>query len=114
MVPDRPLDGIRVLDFSRYVSGPHCTRMLADLGADVVKVEPPAGDGTRRWGKERNGLGPFFSQQNCGKRSISVDLSNPDGTDVCRRLAAKADVPVENFRPGFVGRVGLGRHESPR
>jgi len=104
----RPLENIRVLDFSRFVSGPHCTRMLADLGADVVKVEPPAGDGTRRWGKERNGLGPFFSQQNCGKRSVSVDLSRPDGVELCRRLAGRADVLVENFRPGVMDRLGLG------
>jgi CoA:oxalate CoA-transferase len=108
MAPNRQLDGIRVLDFSRFVSGPHCTRMLVDLGADVVKVEPPAGDGTRRWGKERNGLGPFFSQQNCGKRSISVDLSSAEGVDLCRRLSAKADVLVENFRPGVMDRLGLG------
>lgn len=107
----RPLQDVRVIDFSRYVSGPHCTRMLADFGADVVKVEPPSGDGTRRWGKERNGLGPFFSQQNCGKRSISVDLSKPEGVEVCRRLAAKADVLVENFRPGVMDRLGLGATE---
>lgn len=115
---DRPLDGVRVLDLSRYVSGPHCTRMLADLGADVVKVEPPAGDGTRRWGKERNDLGPFFSQQNCGKRSICVDFASPDGIDICRRLTATADVLVENFRPGVMDRLGLGavqlRAENPR
>jgi crotonobetainyl-CoA:carnitine CoA-transferase CaiB-like acyl-CoA transferase len=114
----RPLHGVRVLDFSRYVSGPHCTRMLADFGADVVKVEPPGGDGTRRWGRERNGLGPFFSQQNCGKRSISVDLANDDAVELCRRLAAAADVVVENFRPGVMDRLGLGaellRKNNPR
>jgi crotonobetainyl-CoA:carnitine CoA-transferase CaiB-like acyl-CoA transferase len=92
--------------------------MLADFGADVVKVEPPAGDGTRRWGRERNGLGPFFSQQNCGKRSISVDLSKPEGADVCRRLAVAADVLVENFRPGVMERLGLSaetlREDNPR
>ena len=107
-MPDRALDGIRVLDFSRFVSGPHCTRMLADFGADVVKVEPPGGDGTRRWGRERNDLGPFFSQQNCGKRSICIDFASPDGIDLCRRLSAAADVLVENFRPGVMDRIGLG------
>src|SRR5437899_1864233 len=110
----RPLHDIHVIDFSRYVSGPHATRMLADFGADVVKVEPPSGDGTRRWGKERNGLGPFFSQQNCGKRSISVDLSASDGVDLCRRLAGTADVLVENFRPGVMDRLGLGAAELCR
>lgn len=114
----RPLAGVRVLDFSRFVSGPHCTRLAVDLGADVVKVEPPWGDGTRRWGKEVAGLGPFFSQQNCGKRSIAVDLSSSDGVELCRRLAATADVLVENFRPGVMDRLGLGaaelRRENPR
>src|SRR5919106_3474384 len=113
MVPvsDHPLEGVRTLDFSRYVSGPHCTRMLADFGADVVKVEPPQGDGTRRWGKERNDLGPFFSQQNCGKRSICIDLSSHDAIELCRRLAHRADVLVENFRPGVMERMGLGADE---
>ncbi len=92
--------------------------MLADLGADVVKVEPPEGDGTRRWGKERNALGPFFSQQNCGKRSISLDLSSADSIALCGRLAGRADVLVENFRPGVMDRLGLGpaqlRRDNPR
>ena len=110
----RPLDGIRVLDLSRFVSGPHATRMLADLGADVVKVEPPTGDGTRRWGKEVNDLGPFFSQQNCGKRSISVDLANPAGIELCKALAEVADVLVENFRPGVMDRLGLSADEVRR
>ena len=118
LVSDRPLAGIRTLDFSRYVSGPHCTRMLVDFGADVVKVEPPMGDGTRRWGKERNDLGPFFSQQNCGKRSICIDLSSADGLELCRRMAGRADVLVENFRPGVMERLGLGaaelRRDNPR
>jgi crotonobetainyl-CoA:carnitine CoA-transferase CaiB-like acyl-CoA transferase len=92
--------------------------MLVDLGADVVKVEPPQGDGTRRWGAERNALGPFFSQQNCGKRSISIDLSSTDGVGLCRRMAGAADVLVENFRPGVMDRLGLGadeiRRDNPR
>lgn len=113
-MPDRPLDQIRVLDFSRFVSGPHCTRMLSDLGADVVKIEPPQGDGTRRWGKERNGIGPFFSQQNCGKRSLSLDLSKADAIALCRRMANEADVLVENFRPGVMDRLGLGASEIRR
>lgn len=115
---DRPLEGVRVLDLTRFVSGPHATRLLADLGADVVKVEPPAGDGTRRWGRRVGDVGPYFSQQNCGKRSIVVDLRTPRGVEVCRRLAAVADVFVENFRPGVADRLGLGagtlRAANPR
>jgi CoA:oxalate CoA-transferase len=112
-----PLDGVRVLDLSRYVSGPHCTRMLADLGADVVKVEAPEGDGTRRWGHRIGGVGPYFSQQNCGKRSLSVDLGTDEGVVLVRRLAGRADVLVENFRAGVMDRLGLGaatlRSENP-
>lgn len=81
--------------------------MLADFGADVVKVEPPDGDGSRRWGRQVNGVGPFFSLQNCGKRSVSVDLSTQTARELCRRLAAVADVVVENFRPGVMARWGL-------
>src|SRR5688500_5207971 len=106
--PRRILNGYRVLDFTTAVSGPHCTRMLADFGADVVKVEPPGGDGIRRYGVQVNGHGPFFSLQNCGKRSICVDLSKPEGVELCSRLAAKADVVAENFRPGVMERLGLG------
>ncbi len=104
----RILDGYRVLDFTTAVSGPHCTRMLADLGADVVKVEGPGGDGTRRYGVQVNGIGPFFSQQNCGKRSVAVDLSTDGGRELCLSLADVADVVAENFRPGVMDRLGLG------
>ena len=75
----RPLDGIRVLDLSRVLSGPHCTRMLADLGAEVIKIEPPAGDLTRFASPRRNGLSSYFVQQNVGKRNISLDLSSAAG-----------------------------------
>jgi crotonobetainyl-CoA:carnitine CoA-transferase CaiB-like acyl-CoA transferase len=92
--------------------------MLADLGADVVKVEAPGGDGTRRYGVQVNGIGPFFSQQNCGKRSVSVDLSTHGGRELCLSLADVADVVVENFRPGVMDRLGLGwevlRERNPR
>lgn len=115
---DRPLDEIRVLDLSRFVAGPHATRMLADLGADVAKIEPPGGDGTRRWGKDRNDIGPYFTQQNCGKRSICVDLASEDGRALVWRLAAVADVLVENFRPGVMEQLGLEaaslRQANPR
>jgi CoA:oxalate CoA-transferase len=105
---DRPLDGLRVLDFTRVLSGPHCTRMLADLGAEVVKVEPPAGDVTRFSAPRRHGMPSYYAQQNTGKRSISFDLGRPEGRDLALRLADHADVIVENFRPGVMERLGLG------
>ena len=104
---DRPLDGLRVLDFTRVLSGPHCTRMLADLGAEVIKVEPPAGDVTRFTAPRRHGMPTYYAQQNTGKRSISFDLGRPEGRDLALRLVDHADVIVENFRPGVMERFGL-------
>ena len=103
-----PLTGLRVLDLSRVLSGPLAGRMLSDLGADVVKVEPPEGDVTRMWGEVRHGLSGFYTQQNAGKRNISVDLKAAGGAELVRRLAARADVVIENFRPGVVDRLGIG------
>lgn len=105
---ERPLDGLRVLDLSRVVAGPFATRIFSDLGADVVKVEPPEGDVTRAWGKERAGLSGFYTQQNAGKRNICVDLKAPGATQLLLELAARADVVVENYRPGVMERLGLG------
>ena len=104
----RPLSGIRVVDLSRVLSGPHCTRMLADLGAEVLKVEPPAGDLTRFATPRRNGIASYFAQQNTGKSNLSIDLSLPAGVEVLRELVATADVLVENYRPGVMDRLGLG------
>jgi CoA:oxalate CoA-transferase len=103
-----PLTGLRVLDISRVVSGPFAGRMLSDLGADVVKVEPPEGDVTRVWGEVRHGLSGFYTQQNAGKRNVSIDLKAAGGAELARRLAARADVVIENFRPGVVDRLGIG------
>jgi CoA:oxalate CoA-transferase len=105
---DRPLDGLRVLDFTRVLSGPHCTRMLADLGAEVIKVEPPAGDVTRFTAPRRHGIPSYYAQQNTGKRSVSFDLGRREGRELALRLADHADVIVENFRPGVMERFGLG------
>ena len=102
-----PCDDLRVLDLSRVVAGPIAARMLADLGADVVKVEPPEGDITRSWGQVRHGISGWFTQQNVGKRNVCVDLKSEGGADVVRRLAAHADVVIENFRPGVLARLGL-------
>ncbi|MGH9066432.1 MAG: CaiB/BaiF CoA transferase family protein [Acidimicrobiales bacterium] len=102
-----PLAGLRVLDLSRVVSGPYATRMMADLGADVVKVEPPSGDIARFWGEVRNGLSGFYTQQNAGKRNICIDLDAAGAARLIFRLAMEADVLVENFRPGVMARHGL-------
>jgi CoA:oxalate CoA-transferase len=106
-----PLTGIRVLDFSRVLAGPHCTKMLSDLGADVIKVEPPDGDLTRYASPRINGLSAYFVQQNAGKRNVSIDLSSPRGHDIAIALAATSDVLVENYRAGVMNRLGLGVEE---
>lgn len=104
-----PLHGIRVLDLSAVVSGPYATMILADQGADVIKVEPVrGGDFTRVAGNRANGLSAAFLNNNRNKRSIAIDLKAPGGIDLVKRLAADADVMVQNFRPGVTDRLGLG------
>ncbi len=105
-----PLDGVRVLDLSRILAGPYCTMMLADLGADVIKVERPGGgDPTRSWGPPFvEGESTYFLSANRGKRSICVDLGDPEGIELVRTLAERADVVLENFIPGGADRLGLG------
>ncbi|MEM8768339.1 MAG: CoA transferase [Pseudomonadota bacterium] len=102
-----PLAGIKVLDLSRVLAGPFAGRMLSDLGADVVKVEPPEGDITRLWGRKIAGLSGYYVQHNAGKRDISIDLKAPEGVDLARRLAGQADILLENYRPGVMARLGL-------
>jgi crotonobetainyl-CoA:carnitine CoA-transferase CaiB-like acyl-CoA transferase len=108
-VPDLPLADIRVLDLTQILAGPYCTMMLADLGADVVKVERPGGgDGSRQWGPPFvAGESAYFLQVNRNKRSIAIDLKHPDGVLVAQRLAAAADVVIENFLPHAGERFGL-------
>jgi crotonobetainyl-CoA:carnitine CoA-transferase CaiB-like acyl-CoA transferase len=104
-----PLDGIRILDLSAVISGPYGTMILADQGADVIKVEPPGrGDFTRAAGNKSGGMSASFLNNNRNKRSITVDLKSPAGVDVIKRLAAISDVVVQNFRPGVVERLGVG------
>ncbi len=104
-----PLAGIRVLDLSIAVTGPYAVSLLADQGAEVIKVERPGiGDIGRYVGVAVNGMSSLFLVCNRGKRSIAVDLQNPEGVAIVRRLAADADVIVENFRPGVMDRLGLG------
>ena len=103
------MDGIRVLDLSIAVTGPYAVALLADQGAEVVKVERPGIGDIGRWiGVAVNGMSSLFLVCNRGKRSIAVDLQTPEGLDIVRRLAADADVIVENFRPGVLDRLGLG------
>ncbi len=106
-----PLDGVRVLDLSRVLSGPHCSRMLRDLGAEVIKVEPPAGDLTRFAYPRINSISSYFTQQNCGKRNISLDMKRPEAIEIVYRLAEQSDVLLENFRPGVMDRMGFGYPE---
>ena len=108
-----PLAGIRVLDLSRVLAGPWCTQLLADLGADVIKVERPGvGDDTRHWGPPWHGEGErrvaaYFLAANRGKRSAAVDFARPEGAELVRRLAARCDVVVENYKVGGLARFGL-------
>ena len=106
--PDRPLAGIRVLDFTRVLAGPYCTALLADLGADVIKVEPPQGDDYRHIGPFIAGESALFLAVNRGKRGIVLDLGKPDDLHVALALADRADVVVENFRPGVADKLGIG------
>ncbi|MBO9695116.1 MAG: CoA transferase [Sphingopyxis sp.] len=101
------LSGLRVVDFTTTIAGPYCTRLLADLGADVVKIEAPQGDVLRSSPPLRNHASLAFGQLNAGKRSVKLDLKRSDDVEVARRLAGQADVLVENFRPGVMARLGL-------
>jgi len=103
-----PLDGIRVLDFTHALAGPYCTMLLGDLGADVVKIEPPAGDHSRQWGPPFiKGESSYFLSINRNKRSVVLDLKSPAAQAVAQDLAMEADVVVENFKPGAMSRLGL-------
>jgi len=102
------LDGFRVLDFSIMLAGPYCARMLADLGADVIKIEPPEGDDMRLRTPRRNGYSSYFGQLNAGKRSVTLDLKSKSAIEIAQKLATESDIVVENFRPGVMNRVGLG------
>jgi crotonobetainyl-CoA:carnitine CoA-transferase CaiB-like acyl-CoA transferase len=101
------LEGIRVLDFSAMVAGPYCTRLMADAGAEVIKVEPPEGDYMRTRAPIRAGESLYFGVLNAGKQSLAVDLKKPAGAALVKELAAASDVVVENFRPGVMKRLGF-------
>jgi len=103
-----PLEGLRVLDFTRVLAGPFATALLADIGAEVIKVEPPQGDEYRHIGPFVDGESALFMAANRGKRSIVLDLKSPEGRDAALRLARTVDVVVENFRPGVADKLGIG------
>src|SRR3546814_9951207 len=102
-----PLTGIKVVDFSRVLAGPLCARTLLDLGASVVKVEPPRPDVTRFAMPSANGMSGYYAQQNAGKRNVSIDLNAPGARDLALRLCDEADIVVENFRAGALASFGL-------
>ncbi|HWL55170.1 MAG TPA: CoA transferase [Paracoccus sp. (in: a-proteobacteria)] len=114
----KPLSGIKVLDLSRVLAGPYCTALLADLGAEIIKLEPPQGDDYRHIGPFKDGESALFTLNNRGKKSLVLDLKNPADLELAQAIAAKVDVVVENFRPGVAERLGLGaealRAANPR
>jgi crotonobetainyl-CoA:carnitine CoA-transferase CaiB-like acyl-CoA transferase len=107
-MPAPPLPAWRVLDMSQAISGPYAARVLSDLGADVLRLESPRTDVTEYFGVVTDGRSGMYAQMNAGKRSIGVDLARPGAVGLVRRLAAAADVLIENFRPGVMDRLGLG------
>lgn len=106
----RPLRGVRVLESSSFLTGPYASMMLADLGAQVIKVEPPGGDGFRSFGHRKSGWSALWSSSNRGKRSIVVDLKSEEGLATMKKLIRQADILVENWRPHVAGNLGLGQN----
>ncbi len=104
----RALDGIRVLDVTQFMAGPFCSTILADLGADVIKIEPPSGDSTRQMVGATGTESPSFNAVNRGKRSVVVNLKTTDGQQLFKRLARASDIVIENYRPGVMQGLGLG------
>lgn len=103
-----PLDGIRILDFTRFQQGPFSTLLLGDMGAEVLKIEQPGGDPGRTLGRHQDGYSSYFESLNRNKRSLCLDLTKSEGREVVRRLAATVDIVVENFRPGTMEKLGIG------
>lgn len=108
-----PLSGIKVVDFSRVLAGPHCAKTLHDLGADVIKIEPPRPDISRSALPQNNSISYYYIQQNSGKRNVSLDLNYPEAREIAKKLIAEADILVENFRAGTLAFFGLD-YESVR
>ena len=106
--PPRALEGVRVLDVTQFMAGPFSATVLADLGADVIKIEPPSGDSTRHMVGRVSTESPSFNAVNRGKRSLVVNLKVPDGQQLLKRLATSSDILIENYRPGVMQGLGLG------
>ena len=102
------LSGLRILEIGHFVAAPFCTRLLADLGAEVIKIEPPSGDPVRQWGKQINGQSLWWSLHGRNKRSMTLNLKHPKAAAIVLRLVASCDALVENFRPGQLEKLGLG------
>src|SRR5258707_13170031 len=109
----RPLTGVRILDFSTTIAGPHCARLMADMGADVIKVESPEGDLMRSRPVQRDGAGTMFGQLNAGKRSIVLDLKKPEAIAAVKKLVMTVNIVLENYRPGVMKRLGLHHSRLP-
>lgn len=113
MTPPLPLAGLRVVEVAQNLAGPYCSRILGEMGAEVVKVEPPAGDAARSWGPPfLEGQGTIFAFANTGKRSVRLDLGTPEGMTALRALVARADILVESLRPGVLAGLGMGWDEA--
>src|SRR5439155_10410025 len=106
MAAKGPLSGIRVVDFSRVLAGPHCAKTLHDLGADVIKIEPPRPDISRAALPKNDSMSYYYIQQNAGKRNVSLDLNHAEAREIALRLCKQADVIVENFRAGTLAFFG--------
>ena len=103
-----PLQGMKIVELGHYIAAPFCTRLLADLGAEVIKIEPPGGDPFRGWGAQKDGHSVWFSVHGRNKLSVTLDLKSEEGKRRVKALCARADAMVENFRPGYLERIGLG------
>ena len=103
-----PLQGLKIVELGHYIAAPFCTRLLADLGAEVIKIEPPEGDPFRGWGAQKEGHSVWFSVHGRNKLSVTLDLKSDEGRRRVKALCARADGMVENFRPGYLERIGLG------
>ena len=109
-----PLAGVRVIEFCSVAAGPFCGMLLADMGADVLKIEPPAGDALRSWPPINDGFSENFASINRNKRSAVLDLKLAEHAELARLLCAEADIVIENNRPGVMDRLGLGYERCPR
>ncbi len=103
-----PLEGIRVIDFTQIIAGPYCARLLADCGAEVIKLEPVIGEHMRNAPPQRDGHSSYYGHLNAGKKSVAVNLTDPSVKDVVRQLVSESDIVVENFRPGVMKKLGFG------